>query len=366
MRILEAAHLAKANPGRGSEPFWEDTSRQLLRNTIPVLYAATGTVRIPDIIRFISSAPTSAAQLHDADWQNRAFLFHALLAAERVIVDLGPRAPLSRDEFDKIADYWEQEYAQLDPKTRSNIAISLSTALDRFNRGRLNRLFCGDTTVVPRADLARGDHHSRYARPHLERGRRDRQQLFKYMWQRAVLARNALEPRHRDRPVFLWADEAHHFLASSDADYQSTCRSSRACTVFLSQSLPTYYAKMAGENAKARAEMLLAHFATRVWHNSSCAETNRWASETIGRSVQRRGTYSEGESYGRSAGMGTSGGTSWGTSRNFGFLDRRPRQRLLELRRRQQFGKQRRLEPQPGTNSSDTVSSGYSETWISR
>ena len=65
------------------------------------------------------------------------------------------------------------------------------------------------------------------------------QQLFKYLLQRAVLARNGLEPAQQARPVFLWADEAQYFVNSFDTDFQSTCRSAKACTVFLTQSLPT-------------------------------------------------------------------------------------------------------------------------------
>src|SRR5258707_8180884 len=53
MRILEAARLSNPSAGRSSDSFWEDATRQALRNTIPILYAATGAVRIPEIIRFV-------------------------------------------------------------------------------------------------------------------------------------------------------------------------------------------------------------------------------------------------------------------------------------------------------------------------
>jgi hypothetical protein len=313
MRILEAARLSHANAGQGGQQFWDDATRQLLRNTIPILYAATGTVRIPDIIHFVSSAPTSLQQARDAQWQEQSFMFRTVLAARQ-----NPVRPLDAGDFDKTASYWRDEFAQLDTKTRSNIAISLSTALDRFNRGRLHKAFCTETTLVPELTFHGAIIVMDMSALTWNEDGVIAQQLFKYMWQRAVLSRNALEPRHRDRPVFLWADESQYFVNSFDTDFQSTCRGSRACTVYLTQSLPTYYAKMGGEHAKHKADMLLANFVTRIFHNNACAETNRWAADTIGRIIQRRGTYNEGGSTGRSMGMNEGENSNWGTSTSAG------------------------------------------------
>ncbi len=312
MRVLEAARLSKGDGSR-SEPFWEDATRQLLRNSIPILYAATGNVSIPDIIRFVSSAPTSAEQLQTPEWQGSSFMFQALLAARE-----RPARPLSEDDFMKTSSYWRYEYAQLDPKTRGNIAITLSTALDRFNRGRLHRAFCTETNLVPELTFHGAIIIMDMSALTWNEDGIIGQQLFKYMWQRAVLARNAMEPKHRDRPVFLWADEAQYFVNSFDTDYQSTCRSSRACTVYLTQSLPTYYAKMGGAQPQHAADMLLANFVTKIFHNNADFTTNRWASDTIGRSLQRRYNASEGESSNWSRGMNSGSGDNAGSSMNSG------------------------------------------------
>lgn len=313
MRILEAARLSNPNPGQSGQQFWDDAMRQLLRNTIPMLYAATGTVRIPDIIRFVSSAPQSLQQARDADWQNSSFMFRSILAARE-----NPVRPLDMEDFDKSGSYWRDEYAQLDPKTRSNIAISLSTALDRFNRGRLHRAFCTETTLVPELSFHGAIIVMDMSALTWNEDGIIAQQLFKYMWQRAVLARNRLEPRHRDRPVFLWADESQYFVNSFDADFQSACRGSRACTVYLTQSLPTYYAKMGGEHAKHKADTLLANFVTKIFHNNADPETNRWAADTIGRTIQRRGTYNEGVSTSRNIGLNEGENSNRGWSSSYG------------------------------------------------
>ena len=357
MRILDAARHTNPNAGRGGEAFWEDATRQVLRNTLPILYAATGTVRIPDIIRFVASAPASHAQIRDADWQASSYMFAALVKARR-----DPVHPISEDELDKSGGYWRDEFGQLDNKTRSNIAISLSTALDRFNRGRLYTAFCTETTLVPEMTFHGAIIIMDMSALTWNEDGIIAQQLFKFMWQRAVLARNGLAPQHRDRPVFLWADESQYFVNAFDTDYQSTCRSAKACTVFLTQSLPTYYAKMGGDNAKHKADMLLANFVTKVFHNNADPETNKWASDTIGRSIQRRNTYNEGQSSSHSNGMSAGENRSWGSNSSSGSSHGGNGGGSYSSSSGSSSGGGDNWGRNRSTSSSDSVSGGYSET----
>ncbi len=357
MRILDTARHTNPNAGRGSDAFWEDATRQLLRNCLPILYAATGTVRIPDIIRFVASAPTSPAQIRDADWQQHSFMFQALRQARTM-----PAHPVSEDEFDKAGSYWRDEYGQLDNKTRSNIAISLSTALDRFNRGRLHQAFCGETTLVPEMTFHGAIIIMDMSAFTWNEDGIIAQQLFKFMWQRAVLSRNGLEPKHRERPVFLWADESQYFVNAFDTDYQSACRSAKACTVFLTQSLPTYYAKIGGENAKHKADMLLANFVTKIFHNNADPETNRWAADTVGRSIQRRGTYNQGQSSSYSHGMNTGSNNSYGISSSVGGSSDGRGNGSSSWSVGSNDGNGNNWGRNRGASSSDSHSSGFSET----
>ena len=75
---------------------------------------------------------------------------------------------------------------------------------------------------------------------------------------------------------------------------------------------------LGGENAKHRAETLLANFQIKVFHNNADPETNRWAADTIGRVLQRRGNYRESESSGRSLGPNAGENSSWGTNSSHG------------------------------------------------
>ena len=307
MRVLEAARSASSSPGRAGDAFWEETTRQILRNTLPVLFAVTGTVRIPDIVEFVRSAPRSPEEMHDPDWQSRSIFCRAFLAAE---------GKLPEDLGQKIVSYWRNDYATLDAKTRGNISISLTTTLDRFNHGWLQQSFCGETTLFPELCFHGAIILLNMPVLTLNEDAVVAQQVFKYMWQRAVLARNGLPAQHQERFVFCWADEAQYFVNSFDAEFLSTSRSSRCCTVFLSQSLPTFYAKMGGENARDRVHHLLGNFGTKIFHSNGCAETNEWASRTIGRTLQRRETFNEGQgrssSWGRNSGMNTNAGFNSG------------------------------------------------------
>jgi hypothetical protein len=356
MRVLEAARLSHPDAGQGQQ-FWDDAMRQLLRNTVPILYAATGEVRIPDIIRFVSSAPTSLAQANSREWQEKSFMFATMLAAEQ-----HPAHRLHADDLSKIGGYWHDEFAQLDPKTRSNIAISLSTALDRFNRGRLHRAFCTETTLVPELTFHGAIIVMDMSVLTWNEDGIIAQQLFKYMWQRAVLSRNALEPRHRDRPVFLWADESQYFVNSFDASYQSTCRGSRACTVYLTQSLPTYYAQMGGDKGQKKADAFLGNFTTKIFHNNADPETNRWAADTIGRIIQRRGSYNEGGSTSRSFGMNEGESRNWGSSTSAGSSRDAQGNYSTSTSSGGNVGAGESTGRNRGLNRGESYSGGYSET----
>ncbi|MBV8686891.1 MAG: hypothetical protein JO238_09475 [Alphaproteobacteria bacterium] len=63
---------------------------------------------------------------------------------------------------------------------------------------------------------------------------------------------------------------------------------------------------------------LLGNFATKIWHSNACAETNRWAADTLGQVVKQRASYSEGEGSSQNWGMNMGEGRSSGSSTNYG------------------------------------------------
>ncbi len=309
MRVLEIVRLAMPNGGRQGEAFWENSFRQLLRMTVPVLYAAYGTVRISDIIRFVLTAPTSPDELDNEAWQQNSFMCATVLRAARQ-----PVHPLDREAMERVVSYFRDEYARQDVKLRTSITSTLSTSLDRFTHGRLKRLFTEATTFVP--ELTLNGAILILNTPVLEWNEDGviAQQIIKYAWQRVMLSRNALPPAYRERLACCFVDEAQTFLNSYDREFLSLSRSSKCCTVFLTQSVPSVIATIGGEHPKHQADALLAQFGTKIFCNNSCPETNRFAADTIGRAIQRRTSFNASESSGRSGGVTMGEGTSFGTN----------------------------------------------------
>lgn len=311
LRILESARRASpTSTHRGGEEFWIDSTRKVLRHSLLPLYAANGSLSVADIVKFLNSAPQTSAQVTDPRWQERSFLFGVIVRAAR-----SPRVAMPESVLRENAEFWLSEFPAIPDKTRGNIQITASATLDRFMHGRLQRAFCGATTIVP--ELTFHGAVVVLAMPTLTWNEDGiiAQQLFKYMWQRCVLGRNALAKEHQERPIFLWSDEAQDTVHSYDYEFQSMCRGSRCCTVYLTQSLPTYYAKLGGDNARDAAHALVGKFGTQVFHSNSCAETNEYAARTIGKVVKRRATYnagtSQGGNYGMSSGSSENSSTNW-------------------------------------------------------
>lgn len=314
MRVVDASRRASGTASqRGGEVFWEDSTRNTLRYASPPIYAATGTLTIPDIQRFVTTAPTSPEQAASREWQQSSFMFEMLKrAAEQ------PKVRLTETALRNVVNFWKEQWVAIPDKTRGNIVITITAALDRFNHGRLNRFFCGKTTVVPEMSF-----HGAVlvdAKPTLTWNEDGAiaQQLFKYIWQRAVLNRNNLDERHRERPIFLWSDEAQETVAPYDGEFLGLARESKCCTVYLTQTLPTYFAKIGGDNPRDAALALAGKFKTHVFCANQCPETNEFASRMIGKVLTRRKNRSRGTSDSFNIGMNTGESENSGSSFNSG------------------------------------------------
>jgi hypothetical protein len=363
LAVLEASDHATGSAGKDSEAFWGQSIRQLLQYAVPLLFAAHGTISVSSVLAFVTTAATRAEQYVDAGFSQSSFAAQTL----RKAVD-DPAVPLPAGELNTLLGYWFLQYPAIPEKTRGNIVISLSTRLDRFLHGRLRDCFCGKTDVVP--EMAFGGAVIILAMPALT-WKEDGivgQMTWKYMFQRVIESRNSLSGEQRDRPVFLFADESQFFTSSYDDTFLAICRSSRASMVYLSQTLPSYYARL-GKDKTDAVDGLIGKFATQVFFSNSCQRTNEYASKLIGKGIQWRANQggsvgtstsrgmnmganqgrgdstnagssvsgsrqggswsrnsgsgsstSEGQSWGTNVGQGTSETTSWGTSEQMDYL----------------------------------------------
>jgi len=307
VEVLEAADMAMGTGARESDAFWLQSVRTLLTHSVPLIYAAWGTVSVNSIVDFVTSAAADGNQYLEPGLADRSFAAKTL----RKVVD-APCAPLEVSRREELMTYWFVEYPAIPERTRGNIVVSLSAKLDRFRHGRLRDCFCGKTDIVP--EMAFLGAIILVAMPALTWNQDGviGQKLLKSAFQRTVLTRGSLAPHLRERPVVLWADEAQLFVTDTDHEFLSVCRSSRCGVVYLSQSLPTFFAQL-GPGKQDAAEALIGKFGTQIFCANGCAKTNQYASQLIGRGMQYRRTE------GRSTGTSFNGGMSEGTNVNRGY-----------------------------------------------
>ena len=314
--VLEVAERQSGSGGREDEGYWRRSNRQLSRSAIDLLIQAQGTISIPELYKIIVTAPRSPGEAKSEAWMQNSFCFQCLLKA-----DQRPKSPRQRIDYEICADYFLLEFASLSDKTRSVIVSTFTSMIDVLNRGLLRELFCTETNFTPELvedgkilliDLA--------VKEYSEVGLLA-QTLMKYSLQRSIERRNLAENR---RPVFLWADEAQYFVTSYDMQFQTTARSSRVATVFLTQNLSNFYAALGvGDKGKAEADSLLANLNSKIFHANGDPITNEWASSLIGRTrqffVNAGNNYDPGDRVMQMLGMHQRSSTSAGLSESYEF-----------------------------------------------
>jgi TraM recognition site of TraD and TraG len=280
--VLEVAERnSGGGRGREDEGYWKRASRQLLRNAIDLLLLSGQRITVLDIYQVIISAATSAAQKRSQEWRSESMCFRCLDSADK-------RQKSRREQLDLevVAAYFMSEYPALADKTRGVIVSTFTSMADVLMRGYLRDLFCDDTNVTPEAvqdgaviviDLP--------VKTFADVGVFS-QVLWKYAFQRSIERRDVSQ---NGRPVFLWADEAQNIITSYDMQFQTTCRSSRVATVYLTQNVSNVYAVLGGQQkGEHEASSLFANLNTKVFHANGDPVTNSWASNLIGRSRQFR------------------------------------------------------------------------------
>lgn len=278
--VLEVAER-RGNGQGGSDPFWQRTLKQLLRNAIDLAIIAADDVDLSTIFRIITSAPKTKEHLADEKWQNESVCMVLLSVAEEK-----QKTKRQEGDFELVKSYWLDEFPNLADDTRSSIVTTFTSMADCFLRGTIRELFCTDLNITPEdtfdgkiivvnLPVKEWNELGQFA-----------QALFKYIWQRAVERRvpsdlSREERQQQIRPVFLFADESHFFANSYDAQFQSTARSSRCCTVYATQSMPSYIAAFGGQQGKVEADAFVGNLQTKIFHANGDPTTNKWAADSI-------------------------------------------------------------------------------------
>lgn len=299
--VLEASER-KHGQGGGNDSYWQRTLKQLLRNAIDLAVIAADHLDLPSLYRIITSAPRSAAEALDPKWQSESACNLLLEAAKEKA-----KTRNRESDFELTRDYWLKEFPNLAVETRSVIVSTFTSMADCFLRGMLRTLFCTDTNFGPEnAFDGKIIILNLPVKEYNEIGQ-FAQVLFKFIWQRAVERRippdaDRAKAEATIRPVFLWADESQFFVNSYDALFQSTARSSRACTVYLTQNLPSYFSVFSGPNSRSEVEAFVGNLQTKIFHANGDPTTNNWAADSIGRTRQMQYYGGMSETLARSSG----------------------------------------------------------------
>lgn len=292
--------------GRGDDSFWENALDMLIANTIEVCNLAYGKVSVQAMYDIVQTIPKSREELHAGKESGELKAFDkAFQAAHRFVnaqIDLWLKQ-LTDDDRERFQDdaVYEAELLEAVPdarlfrmmdsffvdnlinlgdKTRSAIDFSFTGFLFRLLREPVYSLFCRYASTVTPEDSLRGKIILLNLPVKVyEKSGRDAQILFKYCWQRAMEKRDI---KQNDRPVFLFADECQFFMHEHDQATQTTARSSRICTVYLTQNLPNLYAAMGGQKSEYKVKSFLGSLACKIFHANSDESTNKYSSELIG------------------------------------------------------------------------------------
>ncbi len=290
--------------GAAQDPFWESSLEMLISHVIDLCKLAYGRVTVREMYDIVQSLPRQGeTRIKDDSAFGKAMLSAIRNIDESVAAwESGlPAGELDRLTASKDGSAYEETvcdalddarlfrfvesffldtYRQLAEKTRSIIDLTFSGFLFGLLRDPVYTLFCRGTSTVTPEDCFEGKiividlpvklYH---------KIGRDSQILMKYVWQRAVEKRAV---GRDDLPVFLWADEAQHFLHEYDAEYQATARSSLIATVYLTQNVANYHANMGGSRSEFRVKSFLGTLATKFFHSNADIDTNRYASDLIG------------------------------------------------------------------------------------
>lgn len=289
----------------GSDPYWVRAMQQLMRNAIDLCMIAKGKVSVPLLRDIVLSAPLSILELDSDEWKEKSSCWKLLLECHaKKYANILDKWTVY--DYESTADYWLNEYPNLSDKTRSGIVSMFTSIADNFLRRPFRMLFSEppeDWREIVFPELSHQGAIIIINLPVKEFGEAGRaaQMVYKYMWQQAAERRKVT---NETRPIFLWVDEAQNFTSEYDMQFQATARSSRACTVYMTQNLPNYYAEMGGEGSKYRVDSLVGNLQTKIWHANSDPQTNNHASETIGRSWQQRS--GSGQNFGQGVGFSTS------------------------------------------------------------
>lgn len=271
-----------------SERFWDNALKRCLNRMIQLLRLASKELSVANMRRLISSVPMDyeVQKIHNKElsdqqilkWSETNYCLECILDAGENVQDDDEEE--ENHEYDMINDYFLREFPALGERTRPLIVESFLGIAEPFTTGILKTHFANQTNLYPEET-----HNGKIiilnfpVKEFLDAGIYS-QGIYKLLWQQATERRDI---NKNPLPVFLWVDESQYFISDYDQIFQTTARSSRACTVFISQNISNYYSAIGGSDPRPKVDSLLGNLGTKIFHANNDAVTNQWAADTIGK-----------------------------------------------------------------------------------
>lgn len=303
----------------GSEAIWQQSAEQLIRNVLMILIPSKPNLSLIDVQRFIDAIPHERKAVDSPAWKTSEMATR--LADARKAYEAEGRLA----DYEALEHYLTVTFPSLADRTRSSVVFTLSAILQDMSVGVLREIFCTHTNFVP-DDCCNGAIIILDLPASLKRSYATAQTLFKVVWQQAMLRR--MENMAADaRPVMLFVDEAHFFVSEMDGRFLSLARAARVATVFMTQNISAYRAKLGSRNGADLTSWVMGLFQTHVLHAQSDVATIEFSQKLFGKRALTRinGSWSDtvGGSYGYSRGHSssynfTAGETSNSRSTSFG------------------------------------------------
>ena len=232
---------------------------------------------VGNLLAVVNTAAQFGEQVFDTEWRQNSYCFTCL---EKIEANTGKE----RDKS-SCANFWLREFPNLSDRTRSIVVSSLTGVLDVMSRGLLADLLGTETTFTPE-DSFDGKIIVLALDLHTYKSIGTIQQiLFKMIWQRA---RERFPIQQATEPVFLWGDEGQMFYVSQgkhDMLFQTTCRSQRVITCYLTQSIDNFLA-LVGQGQEAEIHSFIANLRTKAFLANSSVRNNRFTADVIGQTRQ--------------------------------------------------------------------------------
>lgn len=259
--------------------FFKTHTMLLLSAIVTVLRMAEEPLTAINIYRFLMSLPLTQEDIQSDEWQEKSYANGCMLKA--YMADLTEEYP---GDFHQAKLYLYVELVELNSRTRSSIVSSASAMLSKMLRGWMREMWSTDTTVE--LEQAFAGHWFYFDTSPLEFGEYgvSSHVMAKHLVQRIVMRRPI---DSRSRPVALEFDEAQAVFVSGDRDFQAVCRSKLCCTWVATQNLAGLHAVLGGgPAAESVVKSWLALFGCKLFGANSDWDTNTYASQLCGQSLQ--------------------------------------------------------------------------------